>query len=385
MDLRDKLVVSPDKRITLADWDPGETLGLDKEAAAEKTEQNIARRDELQYLMYAEHRRALLVVLQGMDGAGKDGTIRHVMRGLNPQGCRVTSFKAPSTEEADHDFLWRVHRAVPPSGEVAIFNRSHYEDVLAARVRKLVPKNVWTRRYDHINGFEQLLTDSSVVVVKFFLHISKDEQRRRFEERLRDPTKQWKLSPSDFEDRKHWDDYVAAYEDALTRCSTSDADGRRVADHSFAFFWARSVSASFSAAPSTRSARSAIRPSSERSSGCDFSLSRLAMACSRSTTAASRTSIASSRRLSKLPGAKLMDPTMASTPSASSILPCSFSPLSLRIRIPTSSRIRRPPTPSTSWSFFNACGGRAITWTLTPRRAARTSRSRITESWYRSF
>jgi len=223
MDLRDKLVVRPDKRITLADWDPGETLGLDKEAAAEKTEQNIARLDELQYLMYAEHRRALLVVLQGMDGAGKDGTIRHVMRGLNPQGCRVTSFKAPSTEEADHDFLWRVHRAVPPSGEVAIFNRSHYEDVLAARVRKLVPKNVWTRRYDHINGFEQLLTDSSVVVVKFFLHISKDEQRRRFEERLRDPTKQWKLSPSDFEDRKHWDDYVAAYEDVLTRCSTSDA------------------------------------------------------------------------------------------------------------------------------------------------------------------
>jgi len=223
MDLRDKLVVRPDKRITLADWDPGETLGLDKEAAAEKTEQNIARLDELQYLMYAEHRRALLVVLQGMDGAGKDGTIRHVTRGLNPQGCRVTSFKAPSTEEADHDFLWRVHRAVPPSGEVAIFNRSHYEDVLAARVRKLVPKNVWTRRYDRINGFEQLLTDSSVVVVKFFLHISKDEQRRRFEERLRDPTKQWKLSPSDFEDRKQWDDYVAAYEDALTRCSTSDA------------------------------------------------------------------------------------------------------------------------------------------------------------------
>jgi len=223
MKLRDKLVVRADKRITLADWDPGDTLGLDKEGAAEQTEKNIARLDELQYLMYAEHRRALLVVLQGMDGAGKDGTIRHVMRGLNPQGCRVTSFKAPSAEEADHDFLWRVHRAVPPSGEVAIFNRSHYEDVLAARVRKLVPKNVWIRRYDHINQFEQLLTDSSIVIAKFFLHISKDEQRRRFEERLRDPTKQWKLSPSDFEDRKLWDDYVVAYEDALTRCSTSDA------------------------------------------------------------------------------------------------------------------------------------------------------------------
>src|SRR3989442_2186254 len=191
MELRDRLIVPPDKPLTLADWDPDETLGFEKEAAVEKTEKAIARLDELQYLMYAEHRRALLVVLQGMDGAGKDGTIRHVMRGLNP--------------------------------EVAIFNRSHYEDVLAAGVRKLVPKNVWTRRYDHINGFEQLLTDSSVVVVKFFLHISKDEQRRRFEERLRDPTKQWKLSPSDFEDRKRCDDYVAAYEDVLTRCSTSDA------------------------------------------------------------------------------------------------------------------------------------------------------------------
>jgi len=223
MDLRDKLLLRPDTRITLADRDPGETLGLDKEAAAEKTEKNIARLDELQYLMYAEHRRALLVVLQGMDGAGKDGTIRHVMRGLNPQGCRVTSFKAPSAEEANHDFLWRVHRAVPPSGEVAIFNRSHYEDVLAARVRKLVPKAVWTRRYDHINRFEQLLADSDIVIAKFFLHISKDEQRRRFEERLRDPTKQWKLSPSDLEDRTHWDDYVTAYQDALTRCSTSEA------------------------------------------------------------------------------------------------------------------------------------------------------------------
>jgi len=223
MELRDKLIVRPEKRLTLADWDPDETLGLQKEGAVEKTEKTIARLDELQYLMYAEHRRALLVVLQGMDGAGKDGTIRHVMRGLNPQGCRVTSFKAPSAEEADHDFLWRVHRAVPPSGEVAIFNRSHYEDVLAARVRKLVPKDVWSRRYDHINRFEQLLTDSGVVVVKFFLHISKDEQRQRFAERLRDPTKQWKLSRSDFEDRKQWDEYTAAYEEALARCSTPAA------------------------------------------------------------------------------------------------------------------------------------------------------------------
>jgi len=223
MRLRDRLVVHPDKRVTLADWDADETLGFQKGAAVEKTEKSIARLDELQYLMYAEHRRALLVVLQGMDGAGKDGTVRHVMRGLNPQGSHVTSFKPPSAEEADHDFLWRVHRAVPPVGNVAIFNRSHYEDVLAARVRKLVPKDVWSGRYDHINGFERLLTDSGIVVVKFYLHISKDEQRRRLEERLRDPAKQWKLSPGDFEDRKHWDEYVTAYEEALTRCSTPDA------------------------------------------------------------------------------------------------------------------------------------------------------------------
>ena len=223
MELRDKLVVRPDKPFTLADWDPAGTLGFEKESALEKTERSIARLDELQYLMYAEHRRALLVVLQGMDGAGKDGTIRHVMRGLNPQGCRVTSFKAPSAVEADHDFLWRVHGAAPSAGDVAIFNRSHYEDVLVARVRKLVPKDSWSRRYDHINRFEQLLTDSGVVVAKFFLHISKDEQRRRFEERLRDPTKQWKLSPGDFEDRKHWDQYATAYEEALGRCSTPHA------------------------------------------------------------------------------------------------------------------------------------------------------------------
>ncbi|HVH68311.1 MAG TPA: polyphosphate kinase 2 family protein [Gemmatimonadales bacterium] len=223
MKLGDKLVVHPGKPVKLADRDPGDTLGVDKDAAKQRTEQSIARLDELQYLMYAEHRRSLLVVLQGMDGAGKDGTIRHVMGGLNPQGCRVTSFKAPTAEELDHDFLWRVHRAVPSRGDIAIFNRSHYEDVLIARVRKLVPKDVWSRRYDHINRFEELLIDGGVVIVKLFLHISREEQRERFEERLHDATKQWKLSPSDFEDRKYWDDYTGAYEDALGRCSTSDA------------------------------------------------------------------------------------------------------------------------------------------------------------------
>src|SRR5260370_25219360 len=158
----------------------------------------------MQYLMYADHRHALVVVLQGMDAAGKDGTIRHVMGGLNPQGCRVTAFKAPTPEQAEHDFLWRVHQAVPALGDIAIFNRSHYEDVLVARVRKLVPKDVWSRRYEQINRFEQLLAESGVGVLKFFLHISKDEQRRRFEERVHAPTKQWKLSPADFQDRKYW-------------------------------------------------------------------------------------------------------------------------------------------------------------------------------------
>jgi PPK2 family polyphosphate:nucleotide phosphotransferase len=223
MALSEKLLVRAGP-VTLADWDPDDTFGFAKDADAQrKIDKSIARLDELQYAMYAEHRRALLVVLQGMDGAGKDGTIRHVMSGLNPQGVRVTPFRAPTAEEADHDFLWRVHRAVPRRGDIGIFNRSHYEDVLIARVRKLVPKEIWSRRYDHINHFERLLSDNAVIVVKFFLHISKDEQKRRFEERLHDPTKQWKLSPSDFEDRKYWDDYTAAYEDALQRCNAVEA------------------------------------------------------------------------------------------------------------------------------------------------------------------
>ena len=226
MKLRRDLVVRPrsHKQVKLADWDPDDTLGLSKDDEGKRAlAPTLARLDELQYLMYAEGRRALLVALQGMDTAGKDGTIRHVMTGLNPQGCRVTAFKAPSPEEAAHDFLWRIHQAAPRKGDIAIFNRSHYEDVLVARVRGLVPKDVWSARYDQINRFEQLLTENGIMVVKVFLHISKDEQRRRLEERLRDPTKHWKLSASDFEDRKYWDDYVAAYEEALTRCSSEGA------------------------------------------------------------------------------------------------------------------------------------------------------------------
>src|SRR5262249_40020547 len=161
-------------------------------------------------------KHALLIVLQGLDGAGKDGTIRHIMAGMNPQTCRVTSFKQPTPEELEHDFLWRVHPHAPRRGDVAIFNRSHYEDVLVVRVHELVPKKVWSRRYDSINAFEQnLCLENDTTLLKFFLHISKEEQLARFAERLKDPLRQWKISDSDYRERERWDDYSAAYEDVL--------------------------------------------------------------------------------------------------------------------------------------------------------------------------
>jgi PPK2 family polyphosphate:nucleotide phosphotransferase len=163
------------------------------------------------------------VVLQAIDGGGKDGTVRHVMTAFNPQGCTVTSFKAPTALELRHDYLWRIHQQVPPRGEVGVFNRSHYEDVLVVRVDNLVPKPVWTERYDQINAFERMLGANGVHVVKFFLQISKDEQRRRMEDRLREPAKQWKFSPEDLAKRKQWDDYQTAFEDMLTRCGTDEA------------------------------------------------------------------------------------------------------------------------------------------------------------------
>ncbi len=224
MRFSDKLVVPPGSKVNLADWDPNETFGFKKGSKAEHvTAKTIARLDDLQNLLWADHRHALLVVLQSPDGGGKDGTIRHVMSGMSPQGCRVTAFKAPTPQELAHDFLWRVHAAIPAQGEVGIFNRSHYEDVLVARVRGLVPRSVWSRRYHEINTFEQLLVENRVTILKFFLHISKDEQKARFAERISDPTKQWKLAKSDLEDRKHWAEYVEAYEEALRRCSTAAA------------------------------------------------------------------------------------------------------------------------------------------------------------------
>jgi PPK2 family polyphosphate:nucleotide phosphotransferase len=219
-----KLMVKPGKKVKLSHYDADDTLGWQKGRKAKLSlEKAVGKLDGLQYLLYAEHERALLMVFQGLDAAGKDGTIRHVMSGVNPQGCRVTSFKQPSAEERAHDFLWRVHSAVPPFGNFGIFNRSHYEDVLIVRVHNLVPKEVWSQRYDQINEFENILAANNVVILKFFLHISKDEQKKRFLDRLDDPQKQWKISEADFNERKYWDDYRKAYEAALSRCSTPHA------------------------------------------------------------------------------------------------------------------------------------------------------------------
>lgn len=178
------------------------------------------RLGELQSAFYADRRHALLVVLQGRDASGKDGTIRAVFDACNPQGCQVASFKAPTDLELSHDFLWRVHQVVPPRGMIGIFNRSHYEDVLVVRVKNLVPKRVWQHRYRQINDFERMLTENGVVILKFFLHISRDEQREQFLERLTDPTKNWKFRAGDLDDRALWGDYTRAYRDALRECST---------------------------------------------------------------------------------------------------------------------------------------------------------------------
>ena len=206
----------------MAKRDPSATPGLDgKSAAAEQLARNLERLAELQYRFYAEGKRSLLIVLQAMDAGGKDGTIRHVMGALNPQSCRVTSFKVPSAEERAHDFLWRIHQAVPGKGEIGIFNRSHYEDVLIVRVHQLVPPALWAARYDQINRFERHLADNGTTILKFFLHISKDEQRARLQARLDDPAKKWKITAADVAERRFWNDYTAAYEEALSRCSTA--------------------------------------------------------------------------------------------------------------------------------------------------------------------
>ena len=192
----------------------------DKEDAVAPTEKLLEQMAGLQEKLYAENRQSLLIVLQAMDAGGKDGSIEHVFSSVNPQGCSVTSFKKPSEAELAHDYLWRIHQAVPRYGMIGIFNRSHYESVLVERVRDLVPKPVWKRRYDHINNFERLLVDEGTTILKFFLHISHDEQRQRLEARLKDPHKNWKFNPGDLDERKLWNQYQEAYQDLLEKCST---------------------------------------------------------------------------------------------------------------------------------------------------------------------
>ncbi|HZI89588.1 MAG TPA: polyphosphate kinase 2 family protein [Candidatus Polarisedimenticolia bacterium] len=221
MRLSEKLRVKPGKKIRLADLPTDITPGYkEKPDVGAILAETAAKMADLQYLMYAENKRSLLIVLQAMDTGGKDGTIRHVMTGLNPAGVHVTSFKVPSDEERDHDFLWRIHKALPTYGDFGIFNRSHYEDVVVVRVHDLVPPAVWKSRYEQINTFERALVENDITILKFFLHISKDEQKERLQERIKDPKKQWKLSAADFAERKHWDEYQEAYEDALNKCST---------------------------------------------------------------------------------------------------------------------------------------------------------------------
>ncbi|MEN1678613.1 MAG: polyphosphate kinase 2 family protein [Planctomycetota bacterium] len=214
----------PGDKIKLADIDPREVRGdWNKESAAERIAENTEASRQLAYRLYAEDRRAVLLVLQGMDTAGKDGTIRVVTTGINPQSFQISSFKQPSVLELDHDFLWRIHRRAPARGQIGIFNRSHYEDVLIVRVHNLIPEKEWRKRYKRINDFEEMLVEGGVTIVKCFLHISKDEQRERLQARLDNPEKRWKFAKGDISERKLWPDYQAAYEDALNKCNTDHA------------------------------------------------------------------------------------------------------------------------------------------------------------------
>jgi PPK2 family polyphosphate:nucleotide phosphotransferase len=224
MDYREMFRVAHDGKLNLKKIDPDFKNKHDDKASAEpEIAEQVAKLRELQYLLYAEGKRSLLICLQAMDAAGKDGTINHVLGAMNPQGCKVYSFKAPSREELAHDFLWRIHARTPAKGEVSIFNRSHYEDVLVTRVHKLVPKEVWSERYDIINEFERGLASNGASIVKIFLHISPEEQLRRFKQRLDDPARHWKISETDYVERKLWPEYQKAYEEAISRTSTKHA------------------------------------------------------------------------------------------------------------------------------------------------------------------
>lgn len=220
-----KYRVKPGNKIKLQDMDPDDRSDFsgDKKDAEAELQKLADELDGLQERLYAESNRAVLFVIQAMDTGGKDGTIRKVFGNLNPAGTMVASFKAPTSTELAHDYLWRVHQVVPPRGWIGVFNRSHYEDVLVVRVHKLIAQEEWEKRYDQINAFEKMLTDEGTTIVKFFLHISKDEQKQRLEDRLADPTKHWKFNPGDLKERVLWDGYQDAYQDALNHTSTDDA------------------------------------------------------------------------------------------------------------------------------------------------------------------
>jgi PPK2 family polyphosphate:nucleotide phosphotransferase len=242
MDYREHFIVKPGTRINLSEIDPGF-----KDKAIEKSDADrITKADEevlhrLQYRLFAEHQHSLLIVLQGLDASGKDGTISHVFSMLNPQGARVHAFKQPSPQELDHDFLWRCHAAAPARGELVIFNRSQYEDVLIVRVHDLVPRSVWSKRYELINGFEKDLAENGTTILKFFLHISPAEQLKRFKARLDDPSRWWKISEADYTERAYFDDYMRAYEDVFEQTSTPYAPWFVIpADHK----WFRNVAIS---------------------------------------------------------------------------------------------------------------------------------------------
>ena len=222
--MSNSLTVPPGTKVELANFDPRHIFGdWSKNSSEEEIDRLTSLSRDLAYRLYAENRRSVLLVLQGMDTAGKDGTIRTVMTGINPQSCQIVPFKQPSITELDHDFLWRIHIAVPRRGNIGIFNRSHYEDVLVVRVHNLVPESEWRTRYERINEFERLLVEGGTTIVKCFLHISYEEQRERLQARLDRPHKRWKFSQADLAERKLWPKYQEAYEEALTRCNTEHA------------------------------------------------------------------------------------------------------------------------------------------------------------------
>ena len=212
--------VSPDDTLELSDADAGRPDSLEKEGLKKKLDKELEKLGELQSRFYADARRALLIILQGRDASGKDGVVRTVIGACNPSGVRINSFKVPTPIELAHDYLWRVHHVMPEKGMFGIFNRSHYEDVLVVRVHELVPEDVWSKRYEQINNFEKMLSENGTVILKFFLHVSRDEQKERLRERVEDPSKNWKFSAGDLDERNLWDKYTEAYRDALTKCST---------------------------------------------------------------------------------------------------------------------------------------------------------------------